>query len=968
MSADDTLPWTTSRCNRLLRPLSSKLAKLRKEQERERPRTATGEARNASSAFAIKGSPHKTTNFTRPAHKRRGFEKASDPDWRPGAKPGAVRKTTYGGRGRGRAAGLQRANSDVTNASRPGEIAFTPLVSRMGTQLHSSPCVPISPLRKYAKNRGPLLVTMNAPVTHMAGDVHKLVQGLSEAFANLLQATTTGNEKRWKGTRSLMGVCLRKLPVYIELEDYFAKLDRLEEDGEDEDRDVANDVYEHLEAQFEQEHGQGWRPFKQVVRAHGTALICGAITDQVLGLVNALVLVTHCLNASAWDEAERLLLAYAPLMEPVCMPLGTGANLFDPMRPYLYSVKSFVDQTGRHRLLYEILEHMVALELLPLEWLATDAMRPIWDRFVRTISENDHRTLASASRFFETVTLASMGLPDERLLDDEVTGSVSRRLQPSARATLRQALDTTFSSLLTVMCSIAMVNSSRDDAAGQDIARRITRIINAVAITISSRHDLQDELKLLDPPPEDLQTMAQRGLWVNFASCLVHLEDFHNDAGLISFPTTASISQMNWIAVQYLLVAKNPSKINLASILATIPSFISSIARGTGRIWKDDGFNQLQRLVTALMATFDCRLPHKLWTMKRLALESALEFAHSTGDAEHMAFACDIEKKMQTKGRLVIINSPQKNDSPTTSGGFRWEEGIGEWVTCTPFVQQNVRRQAQKPVRALQLLPTPVQSEDERLDVSEVEDGLPDTVPDTPNWATTVVYDDDAEPESSPIKKAPRPCTSSLGKRTRPASPMIVIPAKRMHMTPPDSPAIKYYPNLPEDKPDAPRRSRRPRHKLHAPTSRLRTQRSRNSLESGLRSLKPTTYAEVAHHDSEPKTSSPSQDDADTSSVSPQSIRRTRSSSSHGTTRNIRSLRSRNYLESATDNDDVSERDELSKTPAARPALRKRPSRMSHAAVLHKRQNRGYHANYAAAAGLVPLHSDDGSEDELSFH
>ncbi|KAF1934792.1 hypothetical protein EJ02DRAFT_460915 [Clathrospora elynae] len=953
MSADDTIPWTTSRCNRLLRPLSSKLAKLRKEVER--PRTPGGESRNVSVAFATKCSPPKPTNFTRPANKPRGFDKVRDPDWRPGAKPGAGKKTTYRGRGRrgGRPAGLQRIRLNTINGSRPGEIAFTPLISRMGGQLHSSPQVQISPLKKYAKNRGPLLVTLDPLAKHMAGDLHKLIQGLSEAYANLLQATTTGDEKRWKGTRSLMGACLRKLPAYIELEDHFARLDRLEEDGEEE-RDIANDVYKHLEAQFEHKHGQGWRPFKHVVRAHATTLMCNAITDEVLGLDNALILVTHCLNASAWDEAERLLLAYAPLIGSLTIPINIQADLFDPQRsPYLSSVKSFVEQTGRHRFLYDLLEHMLALELLPLEWLATDSMRPIWDRLVRTISANDHRTLASASQFFETVTLASIGLPDERLLEDEVTDSIPRHFVPSSREELRNALSTTFSSLFTVLCSIALVNNSRYDTAGRDIARRITRILDGVVIAMSSREDIQEELELLDADAEDAQVMAQRALWVIFASFVVHL-DSNDDPAVSSVDASTSINLINWTAAQY-----SSNNINFASIFASLPTLISSTARGTGRVWKDDGFDQLKRLVTALMKISGCRLPHKLWTLKRLALDSAMEFANGTGDAEHTAYARDIEKKMQTQGCLVIMQSPQKNDSPTSSGGFRWEEGIGEWVTCTPFSKQNIKRQPRKPVRVLELLPTPVHSEDDRTDASEVEHGLPEDVSViTPTWEVTAFdYDDDAVPQSSPIKKAPRTSTSSLGKRISAPSPRVVIPAKRMHMTPPDTPAVKYYPELPEDKQNGPRRLRRSRNNVNTLTSRLRTQRSRTSFESGLRDLKRPTYAEAEFGESDTQSSRPSQDDSDTSSMSAVS-----EYSKPFTTHSKPSLRMRSrrsHIVPDSDADEASEHDELSKTPARpRPQLRRR---ISGRQAVHTRKE------WWKAGGGVVGDSED-SEDELSFY
>jgi hypothetical protein len=402
MAGDDEQPWTTSRCNRLLRPLSSKLSKLAKQLEI--PRNLVGDSRSTSSAFATKGSPHKTTNFTRPAHKPRGFEKATDPDWRPGVKPGAA-KRTYGGRGAKKLSGIQRSVSDGVQITRPGEIAFTPLIARMGGQLLDSPGHQDSPLKKFSKNRGPLLANLDRSqslVTNMPVDIQKLVQGLLEAYANILQAT--GSEVKRKGAKSLMSACLRKLPAYIELEEHFAQLDKLDdEDDHDKDRDVAIDVYEHLEIQFEQQHGYGWRPFKQVVRAHGTSLLCGAIADGILGLESLSYLVNHCLHCSAWDEAELLVSAYISLLEPLPMPINTRADLFDANKcHYLSIAKSFVNRTGRHRFLYSILDHMVALELLPLEWLATACMRPVWDRLVRTISENDHSTVESCSRFLET--------------------------------------------------------------------------------------------------------------------------------------------------------------------------------------------------------------------------------------------------------------------------------------------------------------------------------------------------------------------------------------------------------------------------------------------------------------------------------------------------------------------------------------------------------------------------------------
>jgi len=956
MAADDELPWTTSRCNRLLRPLSSKLAKLRTEVER--PRSAGAEVRSFSTAFATKTSPHKTTNFTRPAHRPRGFEKATDPDWRPGARGGAGKKT-YGGRGARRAAGIQRGGPDNTgHVARPGEIAFTPLVSRMGGTLQSSPQVQASPLKKYAKNRGPLQV--NIDWTQMPGELRKLVQGISEAYANVLQATADCDEKSWKGTRSLMGACLRSMPAYIELEAHFAKLDR-EADDEEEERDVAAEIYEHLETQFEQRAGQGWRPFKQIVRAHATSLLCDAVSDEVISLESMTMLVTHCLRVSAWDEAEQLLNAHIALLEPLGMPFSTKADLFDSQKlPYLHAVKAFVDHTGRHRLLFDLLEHMVAFELLPLEWLATEHLRPVWDRLVRSISSSDPRTVAQASCFLQTITMAGMGLPDERLLADE-TNSI-RRFVPSSRDDLRQALDTTYVSLLTVLCSIALVNNAREDEAGRQTTRQVTSALDTIGIAIFSRDDIKDEVQLLEADREDEQVFAQRAIWMLFASFLVRLDDCHVKKFTASLDVAKLAHGFRWMAFEYTLDGTS-----IASVLGSLPSLISSVARGTGRIWKDDGFEQLQRLVQGLVSLSGQQLPHKLWTFKRLALESATAFAQETSASEHMSYARDIEKKMRIQGRLVI--SPMKNDSPTSNGGFRWEEGIGEWVACTPFAgKQAVKRLARRPPPVLQLLPTPSHSEDEHaLPEDAAEEDSDDAA--EKSFETGYDDDDDAVPQSSPIKRQPRTSTSSLGKRQRASSPMVIVPNKRYCLTPPDTP-IEYYPLLPEEKEaeDGPRRSRRSRKDIKILASRLRTQRSRTASGSGLREQRRKSY--VDQHEQEEY----GRDDTDASRGNEESTAASSESEAEAATQpRRRSVPSRTWQsalagqnDGACDDKDEDDRDILGITPA-RPqctttkVLRAQPAR--------RKTTRPVRTQWWKVRGAVVGDSeDDGSEDELSFH
>ncbi|KAF1919140.1 hypothetical protein BDU57DRAFT_131784 [Ampelomyces quisqualis] len=941
MAAHEEVPWTTSRCNRLLRPISSKLTKLRAELEK--PRSASGDTRIPSTAFATKCPPHKTTNFTRPAQKPRGFDRARDPDWRPEGKSSRGGKKTYGGRGVKKIAGRQRGSLPVSRDSKPGEIAFTPLVARISSQIQSSPHAQNSPLKKYGKNRGPLQV--NIDWTRLPDDLRKLVQGVSEAYANLLQATAERNERSWNGTRSLLAACLRRLPAYIELEEHFAKLDR--DEDEEEERDISGEVYGHLEDEFEQRPGQGWRFFKQVVRAHATSLLCDAIADELIGLDSMSMLVTHCIRVSAWDEAERLLLAYLPLLQPLSMPINIKSDLFDASRSlYLCAVKSFVDQTGRRRVLFDLLEHMIAYELLPLEWLATECMRSVWDRLVKSVSNNDHRTIANAFRFFETVTMAGMGLPDQRLLADETTGM--RRFVPSSREELRQALNTTYSSLLTVMCSIALVHNGRDDDMGKSVARRVRWMIDAVVIATLSRNDIRSEFKLLEAHIDDGQTFLQRGISTIFASLALQLDNCPVEQANLSLEPRDLNRGLNWLATQY-----SSNGMNTAAILSSLPGLVSSIARGTGRIWKDDGFDQLKRLVKSLMSLSGHCLPHRLWTTKRLALESALEFAQDTRMTEHFSYAREIERKMRTQGQLVIAPSPQKNDSPSTSGGFRWEEGIGEWVACTPFAKQGVKRIARKPVPTLGLLPTPVQSEDE--DVSPGDDYNEKSV-----WETTAFdhVDEDAVPQSSPIKRALHNSLSLLGKRQRASSPMVLV-LKRTKMTPPDTP-VQYYPELTGQDAggDGLRRSRRSRTEIKPLASGLRTHRSRTSLASGLRSQQRKIYVEPIGLDVESSGETNSESGSKGDSVASLGVAAgLQSSQENARRRRGRPRRAPPQLDGS--HDDADERDDLGITPA-RPKIKRRTS--SRLAGQKGKQ-------WWRVTGRVVNDSDgEGSADELSFH
>jgi hypothetical protein len=228
-------------------------------------------------------------------------------------------------------------------------------------------------------------------------------------------------------------------------------------------------------------------------------------------------------------------------------------------------------------------------------------------------------------------------------------------------------------------------------------------------------------------------------------------------------------------------------------------------------------------------------------------------------------------------------------------------------------------------------------------------------------WDTTAFDhdDEDAVPQSSPIKKFSRIARSPLGKRQRAASPMVVVALKRTRMTPPDTP-VEYYPELPEQaeqeeqesQEDGVRRSRRSRTEIKALASRLRTQRSRTSLESGLRTQQRKTYVEPVILGVESSEDTNFESEIEDDAVASSGVA-ANSQTSQENTHHPRGRPRRAPPQYDGTNDDADERDDLGITPA-RPEIKRRTSTR----VVQKTKQ----------WWKVDDSDDEGSADELSFH
>ena len=585
----------------------------------------------------------------------------------------------------------------------------TPFLSRTLGRLQDSPYpYPRSPVPASKRKKGLVkpVEQLQALKKGMTPGLWKQVDGLFDAYANVLKATKPGPEKSRKGTRSLMSTCLRQVPRYIVLEEYWAAEDGVDE----EERDIGAEIYAELE-EYGSGSGHGWRALKEVVRAHGTALLCDAFEERLLGLETLQGLYRLCMNVSAWDEAEKLLGSYLEVMKPLSLPTSTRADFFDPqVSVYMALMKDFVDTTWRHQFFYDQIEYMLVQDLLPLEWLATGAMLPVWNRVVRTLTDCRHRTYANAYRLLETVISMGAGLPVDELDEEAEAGLTPARV--SVRTDIRDALNNTFSSVLTLLASIAMVSFVRAEGTDSETARSVTWVLDSLAINLLQRRDIRKDLKALDAD-EHIEDFARRAVWCVTAPFLVQLSGCQLASDSISLGLPTFISAFNWIVSQY-----SSTGTDLSPLLEAIPTFISTTVQCCGKAWNTDGFPQLQNLVSALLAIKTPTLNQPSWSLRRIALDSCLEFAQHTKAGEHFTYARQVEKSLVRVKPIVLGNRRASGDvgareevgeSAAQQSGFRWEEGIGEWVSCTPFTKKQYRR---PPPQARPLpLPSPAESE-----------------------------------------------------------------------------------------------------------------------------------------------------------------------------------------------------------------------------------------------------------------
>ncbi|PQE02934.1 Eukaryotic translation initiation factor 3 subunit CLU1 TIF31 protein [Rutstroemia sp. NJR-2017a BVV2] len=659
--------WTATRCNRLLRRLTSKIAILRKERARSLAKSQSNKRMSRTSLNVDESEK----------------ESSRESNWIGSRKKV---KRTYSGRSGSIGYGSDHENNGrqlkTTTYSRmssfPGEIIVpTPLLNRaLKKSTISSQAIPfqvrsgdktsktyvseesfgIRPANRASKtfSMGPQVLR---DVRKTTSSMHcNAYEGIYDHFKNLLEATqTTPHDLPRTGTKSLLSTCLRAIPKYISLEER-TMAEEVEEEGPNsalEKRDVSMEVYDDLETFGSL--GHGWTQLQNVVRAHGVHIICNAIADGLLDDQFSEQLVELCVQSGNEDEGQSLLSSILSRCKfPAPRKVDDSFLAHCSLRP-LSLLWRFTEHTGRSGYHYRQLSTLIDSQRLPISWLAAKAFEHVWTGIIQSLSTDE--TKADAAQFM------SASLP--RLVEfvslegSNAVTALGNDIHAACRHTLLSVLTTTTS--IAILCQDE--NSDVSEQPSSQIHYKLLRDCFTMIITTQKDSKDQSTIFLL--------------------------------ANLVVGPSTDQLPSLSVELVDrnlHSMWEQHKSSANtVASNYNEVINFLSSMARCCGRAASNSGFEYLQRIHKAMRHWVTSRQSKETSIWYEIMVDSAFTFAQQAPGEKFLNYAVSLDGELKAR----ILDRPTSSslqDCAGSPGAFRWEEGISAWVTRTPAQAQVGRK------------------------------------------------------------------------------------------------------------------------------------------------------------------------------------------------------------------------------------------------------------------------------------
>lgn len=698
-TSDSQIPWTTARCNRLLRPISSRLAQLRKTIENERALRATAVALGSKVAEQENVVPAVGPGDQQMRRELSKLKKDDDPDWIPGQKPKRPVQRYTARRDRNTGRENAASSKSVCTADQIG--LPTPFIARTLREVQDSPHVASPQQLAQIRTRGRIPKHLK-PASHLDGlqtslssEAYTHFKGVFDGFSNALDATAKNAPKGDRlGARSLMSTCLRQIPAYIELEEEW----QAEADKEEGSVDVSNSIYTELESLGVVE-GQGWRPLSEVVRAHAIKLVRDAISDGTLSGQMSHRLISHCMDKRAWDAAQDLTTCSMQLQKPLSLPTRTTDDMRDHhARPILKTLHLLCENSRAWGYQYRELNKLMSRCALPVEWFATVPARYMLEKMIRVIASHDERHLADAVGLLETIFLSGCGVHLQRLqFGHEQPSKCPTQQEPS------EGIETALTATIRSLCVGLALLADRSDTSSPATRKSALMILESLQRSFKSR-----SYSLFD------QTNANRIRAGNLVMARLLSE--------ITSPQLVSEYNIstNFNQTASLLVSINDHNVGSGkALIRQTALMLCTFSRCSGELDSAE-FDRLKELVNQLMKPKAILDERSAWLLRQIAMHTANEFAASDSDHidldSYIDFAQSIQEEVSIDKPQDLPVKPSRRARPSKeveeSGteGMRWEDSICEWVYCTPAPSKARQSNRGRYLPARQLNPSNVPS------------------------------------------------------------------------------------------------------------------------------------------------------------------------------------------------------------------------------------------------------------------
>ena len=693
-------PWTATRCLRLLRPISSKICTLEKLRR-------NGENVEDDDLFYDSENDGRIANQAVQAH-REYLDESWDFEERPRKKV----KRTYSSRQRNgveRTASKHHKEQDGVGGAGPwkthqgandvqtygpnkigGEVANNVKYDSL-EQLFDVPynqeafsIYQRTTAKHIAETTG--IAQSKKKTTSNSNERFNLCKGITGSVSALLKATNGTIGKRGIGASSLYAMCLKRMPRFIAEEEHFTRIEK-----PDSDQDVISDIYTYLENQA---ISDSWKPLRTIVRAHGIQHICAAIDQSILSIGMALEMVQVCLREKACDEAATIMhymmRAFLQKLEKTSEP-ARSRDQSQILGGFLKIASQVEDEGHAIRLLSKVVRLPFALAAC-----APILINPTASA-MSAVGYIGSDRLAEASILLRALNKASIC----RDIDDVASNTTairktswlhSRRPARRERAphhyaeqylcdrgsdrnqAPRYAASTDAGyppGISSMMIHITGVVLSYQDRCKEDESLNYADLEHLIEALAQDTRQIHETCDAIQKSVRQRQAMATV-LWARAMSRLSATHTFDNEA-CSKFGEVFALAEMDLQNTEI-------------SLLGLFTFRVVEFCEQLNSAIAFDMLKSLMDSATQLIMRSSCG-PRNRSLLQKLAVSSAFAFCEASKQPCHLEWALGIEEKIFGKDCL----SPERSTLRTPARavgkpriGYRWEEGICEWITRTP--------------------------------------------------------------------------------------------------------------------------------------------------------------------------------------------------------------------------------------------------------------------------------------------